>query len=168
MKDERWSGLGVSDGVVVGRVLRLHGGTRQVYRATLAETDVEREIRRLRAAINLSRGQLLGIKARAEKELGADHAYIFDAHLLMLDDRKLLDEVENFIRSERVNAEWAVKVAADRILAIYAEIKDDYLRERGSDNAAGLSRDAGRDRCRARNQTPARGDQSIARTVAWD
>jgi phosphotransferase system enzyme I (PtsI) len=131
--DERWSGLGVSDGVVVGRVLRLHGGTRQVYRATLAEADIEAEIARLHAAINLAYKQLLAIKSRAEKELGAGHAYIFDAHLLMLEDRKLLDEVESFIRSERANAEWAVKVTADRLLAIYAEIKDDYLRERGSD-----------------------------------
>jgi phosphotransferase system enzyme I (PtsI) len=133
LKEERWQGLGVSDGVVVGRVLRIHNGTRQVYRATLEDADIEREARRLRAAVRLARRQLLAIKARAEKELGAEHAYIFDAHLLMLEDRKLLDDVENFIREERVNAEWAVKVAADRILAIYAEIKDDYLRERGSD-----------------------------------
>jgi phosphotransferase system enzyme I (PtsI) len=129
----RWHGLGVSDGVVVGRVLRIHTGAHQVYRATLEEADVEREVRRLRAAMRLARRQLLAIKARAEKELGLAHAYIFDAHLLMLEDRKLLDDVEQFIRRERSNAEWAVKVAADRILAVYAEIKDDYLRERGSD-----------------------------------
>jgi phosphotransferase system enzyme I (PtsI) len=129
----RWQGRGVSEGVVVGRVLRVFTGTRQVYRATLDEKDVERETRRLRDAIRLARLQLLAIKARAEKELGVEHAYIFDAHLLMLEDRKLLDEVEKYIREERVNAEWAVKVAADRVLAVYAEIKDDYLRERGSD-----------------------------------
>jgi phosphotransferase system enzyme I (PtsI) len=132
-QETRWDGLGVSDGVVVGRVLRVFSGTRQVYRATLDEGDVEKETRRLRAAIRLSRMQLLAIKARAEKELGADQAYIFDAHLLMLEDRKLLEDVENYIREERANAEWAVKVAADRLLAVYAEIKDDYLRARGSD-----------------------------------
>jgi phosphoenolpyruvate-protein phosphotransferase (PTS system enzyme I) len=132
-QEERWRGRGVSEGVVVGRVLRVFNGTRQVYRATLDEKDVERETRRLRAAVRLARLQLLAIKARAEKELGVEHAYIFDAHLLMLEDRKLLDDVEKYIREERVNAEWAVKVAADRILSVYAEIKDDYLRERGSD-----------------------------------
>jgi phosphotransferase system enzyme I (PtsI) len=132
-KEQRWLGRGVSEGVVVGRVLRVFNGVRQVYRATLDENDVERETRRLRAAIRLARRQLLAIKARAEKELGAEHAYIFDAHLLMLEDRKLLDDVEKHIREERTNAEWAVKVAADRLLAVYAEIKDDYLRERGSD-----------------------------------
>lgn len=132
-RETRWSGLGVSDGVIVGRVLRIFNGTRQVYRATLAEADVESETRRLRAAIRLARRQLLAVKKRAEKELGAEHAYIFDAHLLMLEDRKLLEDIEGYIRTERANAEWAVKVAADRLLAIYSEIKDDYLRERGSD-----------------------------------
>jgi phosphotransferase system enzyme I (PtsI) len=132
-REKRWSGLGVSDGVVVGRVLRIFNGTRQVYRVTLEEADIERETRRLRAAVRLARRQLLAIKKRAQKELGAEHAYIFDAHLLMLDDRKLLDDIEGYIRAERANAEWAVKVAADRLLAVYSEIKDDYLRERGSD-----------------------------------
>jgi phosphotransferase system enzyme I (PtsI) len=124
----------VSEGVATGRVLRVHaGGRRSVYRATLDEGDVAREVRRFHAAVRLSRRQLLAIKRRAEALLGAEHAYIFDAHLLMLEDRKLLDEVEEFIRAERANAEWAVKVAADRLLAVYDEIQDDYLRERSSD-----------------------------------
>ncbi|MDQ3820708.1 MAG: phosphoenolpyruvate--protein phosphotransferase, partial [Acidobacteriota bacterium] len=132
-QETRWRGLGVSEGIVVGRVLRVFNGARQVYRAALDEKDVEREVRRLRAAVRLARMQLLAIKARAEKELGAEHAYIFDAHLLMLEDKKFLQDVERHIREDRVNAEWAVKVAADRLLAIYAEVKDDYLRARGSD-----------------------------------
>jgi phosphoenolpyruvate-protein phosphotransferase (PTS system enzyme I) len=132
-KEERFRGLSVSDGLVLGRVLRIHTGTRQIFRASLKETDVERETRRFRAAVRLARRQLLVVKARAEKELGADHAYIFDAHLLMLEDRTLLNEVEDYIRRERANAEWAIKVVSDRLLAVYSEIKDDYLRERGSD-----------------------------------
>lgn len=131
--EQTWRGLGVSDGIVVGQVLRLHNGTRQVYRATIRETDVERETHRLRAAIRLAKRQLLAIKARAETELGAEQAYIFDAHLLMLEDRKFVDDTEKFILDERANAEWAVRVIADRLLAVYAEIKDEYLRERGSD-----------------------------------
>ena len=132
--ESRWQGLSVSDGIALGKALRIHSGARYVYRATLEdEADVAREMRRLRAAFRLARRQLLAIKRRAELELGADHAYIFDAHILMLEDRRLLDEALQRIRRERVNAEWAVKVVADRLLAIYAEIKDDYLRERGSD-----------------------------------
>lgn len=134
-RDERhWSGVGVSEGAVVGRVLRVHGGAREnIYRATLEAEDVQREIRRFHAAVRLARRQLLVIKRRAEALLGAEHAYIFDAQHLMLEDRKLIDDVEGYIRQERANAEWAVKVVADRLLAVYAEIKDDYLRGRSSD-----------------------------------
>src|ERR1043166_171178 len=88
-----WRGVSVSEGLAYGRVLRLHGGTPQnIYRATLDKKDIEREVARFQAAVELSRWQLLGIKERAELALGAEHAYIFDAHLLMLDDRKLLEE----------------------------------------------------------------------------
>jgi len=129
-----WRGVSVAEGAAAGRVLRVHGGAReQVFRATLGAQEARREVRRFRAAVRLARRQLRSLKRRAEQRLGAEHAYIFEAHLLMLEDRKLLDEIEEYILSEHSNAEWAVKVAGDRLLSIYAEIKDDYLRERSSD-----------------------------------
>jgi phosphotransferase system enzyme I (PtsI) len=132
--EARWSGTVVSEGAAAGRVLRIHTGARDyIYRVRLDGAEVEREVRRFRAALRLSRRQLHALKKRAERALGDEHAYIFDAHLLMLEDRKLSDDVEGVIRGERVNAEWAVKVVTDRVLAVYDEIKDDYLRERSSD-----------------------------------
>ena len=133
-REKRWRGVAVSDGVAAGRVLRVHSGARHsIYRVALDAGEVEREVRRYRAAVRLSRRQLLALKKRAARTLGEEHAYIFDAHLLMLEDRKLNDDVEAVIRAERVNSEWAVKVITDRVLAVYEEVKDDYLRERSSD-----------------------------------
>jgi phosphotransferase system enzyme I (PtsI) len=133
-RERRWRGVAVSDGVVSGRVLRIHSGARHsIYRVTLEPAEVEREVRRYRAAVRLSRRQLLALKKRAARTLGDEHSYIFDAHLLMLEDRKLNEDVEAVIRDERVGSEWAVKVVTDRLLAVYDEIKDDYLRERSSD-----------------------------------
>jgi len=133
-REKRWQGIAVSDGVAAGRVLRIHsGGRHSIYRVVLNAGEVEREVRRYRAAVRLSRRQLLALKKRAVRALGDDHAYIFDAHLLMLEDRKLNEEVEAVIRDEVVCSEWAVKVVTDRLLAVYEEIKDDYLRERSSD-----------------------------------
>jgi phosphotransferase system enzyme I (PtsI) len=129
----RCKGLGVSDGIVIGRVLRLQEGTHDIYRAHIADADLERERRRFRAAVRLSRRQLESIKERAEKELGRGHAYIFDAHLLFLQDAKLTRDVEDYIVREHSNAEWAAKVVGDRLLSIYTQINDEYLRERGSD-----------------------------------
>lgn len=132
--EQHFRGLGVSEGTAVGKVLRVHGGRSTIFRVKLDDADdVAAELRRFRAAVGLSRRQLRAIKARAEEQLGDEHAYIFDAHLLMLRDRKLVGDIEEFIQSEKVNAEWAIKVVSDRILAVYAEIKDDYLRERGTD-----------------------------------
>ncbi|MDT7808740.1 MAG: phosphoenolpyruvate-protein phosphotransferase system enzyme [Acidobacteriota bacterium] len=132
--ERRWQGIAVSDGAAAGRVLRVHsGGRHSIYRVSIEATEVEREVRRYRAAVRLARRQLLALKKRAARTLGDEHSYIFDAHLLMLEDRKLNEDVEAVIRTEGVNSEWAVKVVTDRLLAVYEEIKDDYLRERSSD-----------------------------------
>ena len=132
--ERRWRGVAVSDGLAAGRVLRVHTGARQsIYRVKLEDGEVEREVRRYRAAVRLSRRQLQALKKRAERVLGDEHAFIFDAHLLMLGDSKLYEDVAAVIRAERVGAEWAVKVVTDRLLAVYEEIKDDYLRERSAD-----------------------------------
>ncbi|MDX6614600.1 MAG: phosphoenolpyruvate-protein phosphotransferase system enzyme [Blastocatellia bacterium] len=131
--EERWRGLGVSEGYVVGRVLRVDNGNRQVYRAALNEVETERELQRFQNALNGARRQLLDIKLKAEKELGPEHAYLFDAHLLMLEDRNLRERVETYIVAEKANAEWALRVVTDDLLAAYSAVKDEYLRARGSD-----------------------------------
>ena len=131
--EERWQGLGVSDGFATGQVLRIHTGARSVYRATLTKEESEEEINRFREAVEETRKRLLEIRERAGREIGAEQAYIFDAHLLMLEDRSLVGAAENYIRQEGTNAEWAVRVVTDRLLIAYAQIKDDYLRERSSD-----------------------------------
>lgn len=128
-----WNGLGVSEGIAIGRVFRMHDGANYVFRSRIDASEIERELRRFRAARRLAARQLLTIKKRAESNLGKDHASVFDAHLLLLEDEKLLGEVEKLISLERANAEWAVRMTADHLLSVYSDIKDDYLRERGSD-----------------------------------
>ena len=129
----RFKGLGVSEGVVIGHVLRMHDGTQHVYRWKIDDADLDAERQRFRGAVALASRQVLRIKEQAEERLGKDHAYIFDAHLLLLEDEKLLSDIERHIATQRANAEWAVKVVGDRLLSLYSEIKDEYLRERGSD-----------------------------------
>jgi phosphotransferase system enzyme I (PtsI) len=129
----RWKGLGVSEGIAIGRVLRMHNGTKYVYRSRLDAADIDRELRRFRAALRLARRQLTTVRERAAKGLGQDHAYIFDAHLLLLEDDKLLGDVEKHISQEHANAEWAVRVVGDHLITMYSEIEDNYLREREAD-----------------------------------
>lgn len=129
----RFKGLGVSEGIVIGQVLRMHDGTRHVYHWRINVADLEAERLRFRAAVQLARQQVVAIKKQAEKRMGKDHAYIFDAHVLLLEDEKLTGDIERQITGEHANAEWAVEVVGDRLLSLYSEIKDEYLRERGSD-----------------------------------
>ncbi|MFN2516495.1 MAG: phosphoenolpyruvate--protein phosphotransferase [Pyrinomonadaceae bacterium] len=129
----RFNGLGVSEGVVIGQVLRMHDGTQHIYHWRINDADVEAERQRFRAAVGLASQQVVAIREQAEERLGKDHAYIFDAHLLLLEDEKLLSDIDGHIAQAHANAEWAVKVVGDRLLSLYSEIKDEYLRERGSD-----------------------------------
>lgn len=129
----RFRGVGVSEGIVIGQVLRMHDGVQHIYHWKIDVGEVESERQRFRDAVSLAKQQVADIKKQAEKRLGKDHAYIFDAHLLLLEDQKLTGDVERQIVDEHANAEWAVKVVGDRLLSLYSEIKDSYLRERGSD-----------------------------------
>jgi phosphotransferase system enzyme I (PtsI) len=129
----RCKGLGVSDGIVIGQVLRMVDGATQVSRWRVQEEDLEKEARRFRQAAVIASERLRTLRDQAGGRLGKDHAYILDAHVLLLEDEKLLGDIVQYITAERVNAEWAIKVIGDRLTELYSEIKDDYLRERGSD-----------------------------------
>ncbi len=129
----RWKGLGVSEGIAIGRVLRMHNSTKYVYRSRLDMADIDRELQRFRTGLRLARRQLTEVRERAAKDLGQDHAYVFDAHLLLLEDEKLIGDVERQISQQHANAEWAVRVVGDHLITMYSEIEDNYLRERESD-----------------------------------
>lgn len=129
----RCKGLGVSEGIVIGQVLRLVDGATQISRWSVKEDDLEKETQQFRQAAAIASERLRTLRDQAGGRLGKDHAYILDAHVLLLEDEKLLGDIVQYITVERVNAEWAIKVIGDRLTALYSEIKDDYLRERGSD-----------------------------------
>jgi phosphotransferase system enzyme I (PtsI) len=129
----RCKGLGVSEGIVIGQVLRMVDGASQISRWSVNDDDLEKETQRFRKAAVTASQRLRTLRDQAGGRLGKDHAYILDAHVLLLEDEKLLGDIAEYITAERVNAEWAIKVIGDRLTALYSEIKDDYLRERGSD-----------------------------------
>lgn len=129
----RLSGLGVSPGIGIGRALVLKRGAPLRFR--VPESLVEREVERLDAARATSREQLHHIKARMARAAGEDHAYLFDAQLLMLDDPMLVEGAAAVIRQEHLNAESALQRALEQISAYFDEVEDPYLRERKGDVA---------------------------------
>ena len=127
-------GLGVSPGVGIGKALVLKRGTRDL-RFRVPVFLVDREIDRLMDAREKSRDQIQQIKERISRSAGAEHAYIFDAQLLMLDDAMLIERAKTTIRNERLNAESALQRALDHISALFEQAQDSYLRERKGDVA---------------------------------
>jgi phosphotransferase system enzyme I (PtsI) len=127
----RLTGLGVSPGIGVGRALVLRRGRDVRFR--IAESRVGLELQRLDEARRRSRDQIRQIKDRIAGSAGSEHAYLFDAQLLMLDDAMLIERAAEIVRGERLNAESALQRALDEISALFDRADDPYLRERKGD-----------------------------------
>jgi len=126
-------GTGVSPGVAVGQALVVEHDAGPVFRLSLSPEEREAEVIRLERALAASAGQLEAIKARLSREVGAPHAYIFDAHLLMLRDPLLGERALELVRQESVNAEWALRTVSESLHALFSQFSDAYLRERSTD-----------------------------------
>jgi phosphotransferase system enzyme I (PtsI) len=87
----------------------------------------------LSAAIAKSRQQLVKMQVKLERSLAGDSTSLIDAHLLILEDRMFVDRVIERIRTERINAEWAIQAVSGTILEAYDRVHDDYLRDRRGD-----------------------------------
>jgi phosphoenolpyruvate-protein phosphotransferase (PTS system enzyme I) len=129
----RLRGVGVSPGIAVGPALLVEREAVPVFRLLLAPSQVEAEVERLTWAVQASRRQLQTIKDRLSREAEVPHAYIFDAHLLMLEDPLLQDRAVAIIREDRVNAEWALRTVSEQLHALFDEFTDTYFRERSTD-----------------------------------
>jgi len=132
-REERLEGIGVSPGVAIGAAFLVDDPRGRIVRMYLPQGEEDAEVERFRTAVRLSQQQLEDAKQRLREALGDHNAYILDAHLLMLQDRGLGQQIESFIRDNRANAEWAVREVTNRLLDAYARIQDSYLRERGND-----------------------------------
>lgn len=122
-------GRAVSRGVAVGKIICLHGRKRQFYKIKLKDSQTGREIRRFRAAVRLAKRQLAKLGSRNNET----QAQIFETHQLILDDNALSAKIENIIGEQKFNAEWAVKLVAERYISIYRDFTDEHLRERQID-----------------------------------
>ncbi len=126
-------GTGVSPGIAVGKALVVEHEAGPVFRLSLAARQLEPEVDRLEQALATSAAQLEAIKQRLSREVGAPHAYIFDAHLLMLRDPLLRDRALAVVRQQAVNAEWALRTVSESLHALFSQFSDAYLRERSTD-----------------------------------
>lgn len=131
--EQVFRGIPVSAGVCRGKILVLDRARPTITKRKLPPQQLNDEVGRLEKALIRTRHQITDIQRRVSQGMGADEGSIFDAHLLVLEDRTLLDEVVRAIQEESVNAEYAFHSVAERYAATLAAIEDDYLRERATD-----------------------------------
>src|SRR5213593_4512135 len=129
----RFEGAGVSPGMACGRIHVVRDDMDDVSRYPIAASQIPDEIARFEAALIQTRMQILQMQQRIAESIGAKDAGIFDAHLLVVEDRTLIDEVLRKLETDLCNVEWIFQEVATRYAETLNKIDDPYLRERALD-----------------------------------
>ncbi|MBU8733172.1 phosphoenolpyruvate--protein phosphotransferase [Cytobacillus oceanisediminis] len=125
------NGIAASSGIAIAKAYRLVEPDLSFDRKTVE--NAEQEVERFQSALAESKGELEVIRDNAHKELGADKAAIFDAHLLVLSDPELISPIEDKIKTDKVNAESALKETADMFITMFEQMDNEYMKERAAD-----------------------------------
>src|SRR6059036_95260 len=133
VKEIRFEGAGVSPGIAHGKIHVVRDELDEVVHYRIAPSQVADEISRFEAALIQTRMQILEMQQRIAESIGAKDAAIFDAHLLVVEDRTLIDEVLRKLETDLCNVEWAFQEVATRYAETLNKIDDPYLRERALD-----------------------------------
>lgn len=128
---QAYQGKSVFGGIAIGRISVYKKDEQQVKREKI--TDADAEMKRYEEAKEEAIRQLQGLYDKAVKEVGEANAAIFEIHQMMLDDGDYNESVDNIVRTQQVNAEYAVAVTGDNFSKMFAAMEDDYMRARSAD-----------------------------------
>jgi len=126
-------GIGASSGIALGRVRLLERGKISISRRSIKADSIEKEINRFRQAIKSAIEELKSIKETILDDEIRKHAFIIDAHMMILQDVFFSNAVIDSIKEEKINAEWALDMVVSKFLTSFEKVEDSYLRERGQD-----------------------------------
>ena len=133
MSEKIFNGIGASPGIVIGRVYLLDRRKVVVAGQRIEDIDVKNEVARFKKAVEVSKGQLEEIRKRYTRDLGKSHRYILDTHIMLLEDKMLVEGTVKRIKDVRINSEGALRETIDAIAKKFDAIEDEYLRERKHD-----------------------------------
>jgi phosphotransferase system enzyme I (PtsI) len=133
MTERKYNGLGISPGISIGKAFVLEQAKPVIWMHRVSEDMLDQEVQRLDTAIEKTKVALKEVIKQIAHELGDEHAYIFDAHMLMLQDPILVQGTHDFIRKKKVNAEYALQQVTNELSQTFSSFEDEYLRERGTD-----------------------------------
>ena len=136
----RLRGIGVSPGIGMGEITLEERVLFTSRKESLPQSRLAAELRRLKRAVSRTRRELLRLQSEVRERMGEEHAFIFEAHLLILEDRSLFGAVEKVIRDEKTRAEWALTQVNRKFQELFDAIQDSYFRQRKSDVSDVLGR----------------------------
>ena len=125
------SGKSVFGGVSIGKILFYQRNDKVIKREHV--DDVDAEWKRFQDAKDQAVEQLKGLYEKALEDVGEANAMIFEIHQMMLEDLDYLESIENIIRTQEVNAEYAVATTADNFAAMFSAMDDAYMQGRAAD-----------------------------------
>ncbi|MBR2066785.1 MAG: phosphoenolpyruvate--protein phosphotransferase [Solobacterium sp.] len=123
-------GIAASQGIAVAKVYKLEPPVLEIVRK---DAVAEEELGKLDAAFTKTVSDIEKIKEVASKSLAAEELAVFDAHLMMANDPELRSQIEDMIKNENVNAEFATEQVANMMISIFESMEDAYMRERAAD-----------------------------------
>lgn len=124
-------GIAASSGIAIAKAYRLVEPNLSFDKKKVE--DVSSEVERFQSALNTSKSELEAIRDKARVDLGEDKAAIFEAHLLVLSDPELVKPIEDKVKTEQVNAEYALKETADMFITMFESMDNEYMKERAAD-----------------------------------
>ena len=136
----RLRGIGVSPGIGMGEISLQERVLFTSRRECVPPSKVGDELTRLKRAVARTRSELLSLQRDVKNSMGEEHAYIFDAHRLILEDRSLFAAIEKVVREEKTRAEWALTQVNKKYQELFDAIDDAYFRQRKSDVSDVLAR----------------------------
>lgn len=131
--EQRFQGVAVSPGIVRGTAYVYRPDEELPPRRDISDSEIDSEILRLQNALTVTRRQIIELHDKVRESLGASDAEIFEAHLMVVEDGVLIEEVQKTIRRDLCNAEHAFHTVAQRYAKSLAALEDPYFRERAND-----------------------------------
>ena len=126
-------GILASPGIAIGKALLLDREQYVIPKRGIKEDQIQNEIKRFKDALIQTKNEILEVKKRISEEMGIEHAQIFSAHLLVIEDSMLIEEVISKLKKEKLSIEYVFQDVLKKYIKVFSEMDDEYLKERISD-----------------------------------
>lgn len=126
-------GIPASPGIAIGKAMLLDREQYVIPRRAIKEDQIQNEIKRFKDSLIQTKNEILEIKRRISEEMGVEHGQIFSAHLLVIEDSMLIEEVIAKLKKDKLSIEYVFQDVLKRYIKVFSEMDDEYLKERISD-----------------------------------